>query len=225
MAKLSPTERTRIHRSPRRAATEASALAQVLDEGLVCHVGFAHHGEPVVVPTAYARDGNRLLLHGSTRSRMLATLADGAPLCVTVTLLDGLVLARSVFHHSMNYRSAVIFAHATPVRERQRKLHALRAITDHLVPGRWAHARPPSEQELAATAVLELPLTEASVKIRTGPPEDDADDYELDVWAGTIPTSTVFDEPVADPAMPDDRHVPAHARHYRRSTRPADDDQ
>ncbi|MGH8901608.1 MAG: pyridoxamine 5'-phosphate oxidase family protein [Egibacteraceae bacterium] len=201
MRQLSCTERTRVRRSPARAATDRSALYDVLDEGLVCHVGFVHDGHPVVIPTAHGRAGERLYLHGSTGSRMLRALADGTPVCVAVTLIDGLVLARSVFHHSMNYRSAVIFGVATALVDAEEKLAGLRAIVDHLAPSRWAEARLPSPKELARTIVVSLPLDEASVKVRTGPPLDEEDDYALPVWAGVIPLTLVPGPPEADPRL------------------------
>ncbi|MGH8887207.1 MAG: pyridoxamine 5'-phosphate oxidase family protein [Egibacteraceae bacterium] len=211
MFPLGATERTRVRRLPARAATDRSALYDVLDSGLICHVGFAHDGHPVVIPTSYGRAGERLYLHGSTGSRMLRALSGGAPVCVTVTLVDGLVLARSVFHHSMNYRSAVVFGVATPLADPQEKLDGLRTIVEHLVPSRWADARLPSPRELAATTVVSLPLDEASVKVRTGPPLDDEDDYALRVWAGVIPLALTAgppeDDPRLAPGLPPPRYV------------------
>jgi nitroimidazol reductase NimA-like FMN-containing flavoprotein (pyridoxamine 5'-phosphate oxidase superfamily) len=199
--------------------TDRSALYQVLDEALVCHVAFVHEGHPVAIPMTYGRAEEQLYLHGSTGSRMLRALAGGAPVCVTVTLLDGLVLARSVFHHSMNYRSAVILGVAAPLAGRAEKLEGLRAVVDHIAPGRWGDARPPSPKELAATVVLSLPLNEASVKVRTGPPNDDDGDYALPVWAGVIPLTLVAGSPQDDPRLTAELSPPDYVTTYRRSVR------
>lgn len=220
MHPLGRTQRTRVRRLPARAATDRSALYDVLDEGLVCHVGFAHDGHPVVIPTAYGRAGERLYLHGSTGSRMLRALADGTPVCVTVTLIDGLVLARSVFHHSMNYRSAVIFGVAAALIDPEEKLAGLRAIVEHLVPRRWAEARLPSPKELASTIVVSFPLDEASVKVRTGPPVDDEDDYALPTWAGVIPLALIPGPPEDDPRLASGLPPPEHVIAYRRLVSP-----
>src|SRR5947208_16052840 len=175
MAGLSPSERTRVRRFPGRACYERATIDAILDEGLVCHVGFVHEGQPFVLPTTYARVGDALYLHGSAASRMLRGLAAGIPVCVTVTLLDGLVFARSAFHHSMNYRSVVILGVATEVTQPGERLRALRAIVEHVTPGRWTAVRPPNERELKATSVLRLPIVEASAKVRSGGPLDDAE--------------------------------------------------
>jgi uncharacterized protein len=206
---LSPTPRTQLHRLRERGRTDRGALDQVLDAGLVCHLGVVIDGVPVVLPTGYGRIGGTLYLHGSSANRSLLAAAD-QQVCVTITLLDGLVCARAVFHHSMNYRSAVIFGAARLVCDPTEKLSALRAVTDHLVPGRWEHCREPSRKELAATAVLALPLDEASVKVRSGGPKDDEEDYESAVWAGVLPAVLAFGPAQPDPALPRDAHVPAH---------------
>lgn len=216
MVGLSTTDRTRVRRAPDRAATDATALQTVLDEGLVCHVGFVDAGTPVVIPTAYGRDGDQLYLHGSTGSRMMRHLASGAPICVTVTLLDGLVLARSVMHHSMNYRSAVIFGNARPVTDPDRRSHAFEVIVEHLVPGRWVDARHPNRREDAATAVVVLDLNEASVKMRTGPPGDDEIDLGAGTWAGVVPIGQTFGTPTTDDYTPPDVAPPPYAVDYRR---------
>ena len=195
---FAPTERTRVRRRPQRAAYDRETVHAILDAGLVCHVGFVEHGRPVVIPTAYVRLGDALVVHGHSRNRTLLAAGAGTELCVAVTLLDGLVLARSAFHHSVNYRSVVIFGRATPITGPDRKLVALRALTERIQPGRWAVVRPPTQQELAATAVLELPLDEVSAKVRTGGPIDDADDYALPVWAGVIPLALTAGAPIAD---------------------------
>ena len=210
------TERTTVKRLPQRAAYEREAVHAILDEGLVCHVGFAVEGQPYVIPTAYGRVGETLYIHGSAASRMLRTLSGGIPLCVTVTLLDGLVLARSAFHHSMNYRSAVVLGTARLVEAPEEKARALEAIVEHIVPGRGAHARPPNAKELLATSVLALEVQEASAKVRTGPPIDDSEDMTLPVWAGVVPLSLEPRQPDPDPALPTGIEAPLYARAYRR---------
>jgi nitroimidazol reductase NimA-like FMN-containing flavoprotein (pyridoxamine 5'-phosphate oxidase superfamily) len=216
MVELSTTARTRVRRVPERAADEPEALYQVLDEGLICHVGFVHDGAPVVIPTSYGRDGDVLYLHGSTGSRMMRHLATGPPVCVTVTLLDGLVLARSVMHHSMNYRSAVVFGTARPVTSADERWRAFEAIVDHLVPGRWTDARHPNRREAAATAIVALDLSEASVKVRSGPPVDDEIDLDAGTWAGVLPVTTTVGAPLADAHTPAGVAAPAYAVAYRR---------
>jgi len=202
MAEPSPTPRTRVRRLPQRAAYDEATIHAILDNGLVCHIGFVHEGQPFVLPTTYARLGDALVLHGSAASRMLRGLRDGIPICVTVTLLDGLVLARSAFHHSMNYRSVVILGVATEVTDDAERLHALEAIVEHVNPGRWAEVRPPNERELKATMVLRLPIAEASAKVRTGPPLDDTEDLGWPCWAGEVPLRLVALAPIADGTPP-----------------------
>jgi nitroimidazol reductase NimA-like FMN-containing flavoprotein (pyridoxamine 5'-phosphate oxidase superfamily) len=192
------TERTRVRRLPEKAVTDRAVLHDVLDAGLVAHLAVVDDdGQPYVVPVGYARDGDRVLLHGSTGSRLFRSLAAGAPTCFTVTLLDGLVLARSAFESSMHYRGAMVLGSCTLL-EGAEADDALRRISDHLLPGRWDDIRPPSRKELAATLVLSLPLDEASVKISAGPPDDDPDDLDRPVWAGVVPIREVFGEPVPD---------------------------
>jgi len=199
---LEQTEKTRVRRLPSRGAYDRETIYAILDEALICHVGFVVPGEnnvqPFVIPTIHWRDGDTLYFHGSAASRMLRTLRGGVDACVTVTLLDGLVMARSAFHHSMNYRSVVVFGNAREVAEREEKLRALERLVEHIAPGRSVEVRGPSESELRQTLVLALPLHEASAKIRTGPPIDDVDDYKLPVWAGVIPMALVRGEPVED---------------------------
>jgi len=193
--------RTTVKRLPQRGAYDRATLEAILDEGLVCHLGFAVEGQPYVLPTTYARVDEEIYVHGSAASRMLRTLAGGVNVCLTVTLLDGLVLARSAFHHSMNYRSAVVLGHGRAVADPQEKTLALRAIVDHVVPGRWDAVRPPSPQELKATTVLAVALREASAKLRSGGPLDDEEDYALPVWAGHLPLTLTAGTPVADPRV------------------------
>jgi uncharacterized protein len=215
MADSRPTPRTRVRRLPKRGVYERTQIDAILDEGLVCHVGFVHDGHPVVIPTLFARVGDLVYFHGSAASRMLRTVAGGVEACLTVTLLDGLVLARSAFHHSANYRSVVVFGRAQIIEERAEKLAALEAFAERAVPGRWAEVRPPTAKELKATTVLSLPLDEASAKVRSGPPVDDEEDYALDVWAGVLPLRLVAGDPVPDPRLPAGVSVPEYARAYR----------
>jgi len=216
MSQISQTDRTVLKRLPQRGSFEREQINQILDEGIVCHVGFIVDGHPVVIPTGYGRVEQDLIIHGSQASRMLRALKQGIDVCVTVTLIDGLVLARSAFHHSMNYRSVVIFGRARLIEDEQEKIDALRALSEHIVPGRWDEVRGPSERELQQTTVLSLPLTEASAKIRTGPPLDDEEDYQLDVWAGTIPLGLAPGQPINDPRLSTGLAVPAYALKYSR---------
>lgn len=204
--------RTTVRRLAERGAYDRETVRAILDAAFVCHVGFVDEGHPFVIPTLYARDGERLLLHGSPGSRMLRVLRAGAEVCLTVTILDGLVLARSAFHHSVNYRSVVVLGRALPVTERNEKLTALERLVEHIQPGRAADARPPNEAELRQTEVLALPLDEASAKIRVGPPKDEPDDYALPVWAGVVPLSLVRGEPVDDRRLIDGVALPDYLR-------------
>ena len=216
MSKLPQTQRTTLKRLPQRGSSDREVINAILDEGFVCHVGFSVDGQPFVIPTGYARDGEKLYVHGSQASRMLRRLEQGIEICLTVTLIDGLVLARSAFHHSMNYRSVAVFGRATVVDDPSEKLAALRALTEHMIPGRWDDTRKPNERELQLTTVLALPLTEASAKIRTGPPLDDDEDYDLDVWAGVIPLRLVAAEPLNDPRLKPNLEAPEYALEYKR---------
>jgi hypothetical protein len=213
---LQKTQRNTVKRAPKRGHYDRELVYQILDEGLICHVGFVVDGQPFVIPTAYGRVADKLYIHGSPASRMLKTLQNGVEVCVTVTLLDGLVLARSAFHHSMNYRSVVIFGTATKVEDEEEKLAALKAFTEHIVPKRWDRVRSPNSQEMLGTLVLELPINEASAKMRTGAPLDDEEDYQLPVWAGVIPLQLVAQTPIPDSrlnstiAIPED--VLTHSR-------------
>jgi uncharacterized protein len=210
------TPRTTLKRLPKRGVFDRELVYQILDEGFVCHVSFAVDGQPFVIPTGYGRAGDRLYIHGSQLSRMLRTLAQGVEVCVAVTLLDGLVLARSAFHHSLNYRSVVIFGRAAIVAEREAKLAALLAFSEQVLPGRWDDVREPTEAELKATTVLSLSLAEASAKVRTGPPIDDEADYAMNVWAGVLPLRLVAGEPLNDPRLPKEIEPPVYTRNYRR---------
>ena len=216
MVAPAPSPRSAVRRLPERAAYEREIIHAILDEGLVCHVGFVADGQPFVIPCVYGRVGERLYLHGSSASRMLRALAEGAAVCVTVTLLDGLVLARSAFHHSVNYRSVVVLGSAQPVTDAEERLAALRAIVEHVIPGRWREARRPSARELAQTQVVSLALDEASAKLRAGPPKDDAADLELPVWAGEVPLRLAAGEPLADPGLRGGLAPPAYALRYAR---------
>jgi nitroimidazol reductase NimA-like FMN-containing flavoprotein (pyridoxamine 5'-phosphate oxidase superfamily) len=206
---LSCTGRTTLHRLRERGRTDRAELYAVLDAGLICHLGVIIDGSPVVLPTGYGRAGDTLYLHGSSANRSLLA-ADSRDVCVTVTHLDGMVCARAIFHHSMNYRSAVVFGTARLVTDDAAKLAGLKAVTEQLVPGRWAEARPPNRKELAATAVLALPLDEASVKVRTGPAKDEPEDYQLDHWAGVVPAALSFGPAEPDAALRAGLAVPDH---------------
>jgi hypothetical protein len=209
-----PTRRTRIVREPQRAVYDRDAVNGLLDEAFLCHVGFVVDGQPYVIPTSYGRDGDILYIHGSAASRMLRNLDQGLPVCVTVTLLDGLVLARSVFNHSMNYRSVVILGKATRVADPAEKLVALRKLSEHIIPHRWNDARQPNEKELKVTSVLRLPITEFSAKIRVGPPVDDEEDYAFPTWAGVIPLQITVGGAIRDERC--EQELPAYLRNYSR---------
>jgi hypothetical protein len=212
-----PSARTRVKRVHDLAAYDRATIDAILDAALVCHLGFVHDGQPYVIPTLHARIGDLLYVHGSSASRTVRALGEGIPACVTVTLVDGIVLARSVFEHSINYRSVVVLGTATPVVDPAEKLAALEAFTEQVLPGRWADARQPSRKELKATGVLSLPIDEASAKVRAGGPDDGATpDAELDVWAGHIPLVTRALAPVPDPSLRPGIPIPAYARRYRR---------
>ena len=219
MTTFTPTERTILKRLPKRGEFDHAAVYRILDEAFICHVGFVADGKPVVIPTSYGRIDDELYIHGSAASRMLRSLEEGIDVCVTVTLIDGLVLARSAFHHSINYRSVVIFGAAKLVNDPAEKLKALHAFTDHVVPGRWEEVRPPTESELRATLVFKLPLVEVSAKVRTGPPIDDEEDYSLAVWAGVVPLELRAAAPINDDRLPLDIEAPDYARDYARPAR------
>jgi len=212
-----PTPRTRVVRESQRAVYDRDAVNQILDEAFVCHVGFVAGGQPYVIPTAFGRDGDMLYIHGSVASRMLRNLEQGVPVCITVTLVDGLVLARSVFNHSMNYRSVVVLGTATLVDDPGEKLAALRVLSEHIRPHRWDDSRQPNEKELKATSVLRLPINEFSAKIRVGPPVDDEEDYSFPTWAGVIPLEVKSGTPIRDDRC--QQELPAYLKNYSRKPR------
>jgi hypothetical protein len=211
-----PTPRTRLVREPDRAVYDREAAYRILDEGFLCHVGFAVDGQPFVIPTSYGRKDDCLYIHGSAASRMLRQMKESIPVCITVTLLDGLVLARSIFNHSMNYRSVVVLGKATLVDDPAEKLEALRLLSEHIIPGRWADSRQPNEKELKATSVLRLLIEEFSAKVRQGPAIDDEEDYSFPTWAGVVPLQMTVGEPIDDARLMPGRSVPDYARGYKR---------
>jgi nitroimidazol reductase NimA-like FMN-containing flavoprotein (pyridoxamine 5'-phosphate oxidase superfamily) len=211
-----PTPRTRVIREPERGVYDRESAYQILDEAFICHVGFAVDGQPYVIPTSYGREGDVLYIHGSAASRMLKRIDEGIPVCITVTLLDGLVLARSLFNHSMNYRSVVILGTATAVKDPAKKIAALKVLSDNILPQRWEDARQPNEKELKATTVLRVPIEEFSAKVRQGPVIDDEADYSFPVWAGVLPLNTNPGEPVRDERLDAVIAVPDYLRAYSR---------
>jgi uncharacterized protein len=217
MSSFTPTERTQVKRLPKRGMYDRETVFKILDEAFVCHVGFVVDGQPYVIPTNFGRVDETLYLHGSAASRMLRTLSEGIPVCVTVSLIDGLVLARSAFHHSVNYRSVVILGTARLVEDPAEKMEALRLFTEHIMKGRWEQIRWPTEQELKGTTVLALPIEEVSAKVRTGDPKDDEEDYELPFWAGVLPLPVVPAAPIADTRLKAGIAVPENVAKYARS--------
>jgi nitroimidazol reductase NimA-like FMN-containing flavoprotein (pyridoxamine 5'-phosphate oxidase superfamily) len=222
MTTTAPSPRVRVRRAPKRAVYDRAQIDAILDEAIVCHVGFVCDEQPYVIPTLHARVGDVVYLHGSTASRMVRTLASGAPCSVTATLLDGIVLARSAFHHSANYRSVTVLGRARLVKSDDERLRALEAFTEQLVPGRWEHVRAPSAKEMKGTQVLALTLDEASAKVRSGPPVDDDEDMDRDVWAGELPLALLVGEPRADPQLAAEIRTPEHVTRWSASRRPAD---
>ena len=216
MSQFNPTSRTRIQRAPTRGVYDRDVVYSILDEALICHIGFVDNSQPYVIPTIHARIDDTLYIHGATSSRMLTVLKQGVPACLTVTLLDGLVLARSAFHHSMNYRSVVILGTMAEVIDQEKRSAVLTALVEHVVPGRSADARPPNAQELKATSLLSMPLAEVSAKVRTGPPVDDEEDYGLPVWAGVVPVPVTPAAPEPDPRLTAGIPVPDYVSGYRR---------
>ncbi len=214
-----PNARTRVVREAERAVYDRETAYRILDEGFLCHVGFVVDGQPFVIPTSYGRSGANLYIHGSAASRMLRQMKESTPVCITVTLIDGLVLARSIFNHSMNYRSVVILGEATLVDEPAEKLEALRLLSEHILPGRWEDSRKPNERELKATSVLRLPIEEFSAKVRMGPAVDDEEDYSFPTWAGVVPLDMVAGKPIEDARLLAGKEVPGYLRPYSRGPR------
>jgi hypothetical protein len=217
MSEFPIIELNRVRRVPKRGQYDKDTIYRILDEGLVCHVGLVEDGQPVVIPMNYARRDDTVVLHGAPASRLVKYVQAGRPVCVTVTLLDGLVLARSVYHHSMNYRSAVVFGRGRLIKSEQEKRVALEVLTEHILPGGWQDARRPNRQELDATAVVSVAIESASAKVRTGPPADDEDDYQLPVWAGVLPIQQQALTPVNDPRLRKDIPLPSSVSNYRRA--------
>ena len=211
-----PTARTRVVREADRAVYDRETVYRILDEGFLCHAGFVLDGQPFVIPTSYGRKDASLYIHGSAASRMLRQMKDGVPVCITVTLLEGLVLARSIFNHSMNYRSVVVLGKATLVDDPEEKLEALRTLSEHILPGRWADSRQPNERELKATSVLRVPIEEFSAKVRQGPAIDDEEDYAFPTWAGVVPLEMVAGAPIDDARLLPGKEAPGYAKRYRR---------
>lgn len=213
---LQATDRSRVQRRPRLGHHDRVIVNQILDEALVVHVGFIVDNQPFVIPMGYGRDGDHLYIHGSTASRMLQSLEKGIDMCVTATLLDGIVIARSLFHHEMNYRSVVLFGCATLVEGEDEKIHALTVLSEQIIPGRWEQARKPTTQEVKGTTVLAFPIEEGSAKIRSGEPHDNAEDYVLPIWAGQLPLKLTAGVPTPDPKLSSDIAIPENLTHYHR---------
>jgi nitroimidazol reductase NimA-like FMN-containing flavoprotein (pyridoxamine 5'-phosphate oxidase superfamily) len=216
MPNPAPTPATRVRRLPKRARYDRASIEAIIDEALLCHVGFVHGGHPVVIPTLHARRDDELLLHGARTSRLMQHLAEGAPVSVAITLLDGVVFARSIFHHSMNYRSVVLFGRGRLLEDAAEKRRGLEAFAEHMARGRWADVRQPSRRELAATSIVAIPIATASAKVRTGPPLDEQDDYSLPIWAGVLPLTLTPGRPLPDPRLAPGVPLPAYVRRYRR---------
>jgi uncharacterized protein len=214
---LQTSQRSKLRRIPKRGSQERELIYSILDEALVAHVGFVTDNQPFVIPMAYGRKGDRLYLHGSPVSRLIKTLEQGIDVCFTVTILDGLVIARSLFHHSMNYRSVVLFGKATLVISEEEKMQTLKAFTEHIISGRWQNARIPNDQELKGTTVLSLPIEEGSAKVRTGQPLDDPEDYSLPIWAGELPLKLTPGIPIADPHLAPEIQIPNNLVNYSRN--------
>lgn len=220
MTQFTKSEKNRIRRLPKRGKYDRATIYRILDEALICHVGFAEKGQPYVIPINFARVGDSLVLHGAKASRLLKHIEAGQPICIEATIVDGLVLARSVFNHSVNYRSVMLFGKGHPVEGEQEKLSALEAITEHLLPGRWREARSPSHKELNATRVVSIKIDEASAKIRVGPPVDDEKDYTLPIWAGVLPLQEQALPPVRDDLLRQDVLLPDYIAQYSRKRNP-----
>lgn len=213
---FSKTTRNKVKRLPERGHYDSAVIYPIIDEALICHVGFVQDGQPFVIPTLHARQGDRILLHGAKGSRLLRHVASGGEVCIAITLMDGIVLARSVFHHSINYRSAVIFGRGSLIEGEEARLEAMEQFTERLIPGRWRDARPPNPVELKQTTILAVAIESASAKIRTGPPKDDEEDLALPVWAGVLPLSQTFGVPIADPDLKAGTEIPDYIDNYTR---------
>ena len=218
MTDFTRTDRNRIRRLPKRGQYDRQTIYQILDEALICHVGFVDKNQPYVIPINFARVGDSIVMHGAKASRLLKHIQAGHPICVEATIVDGLVLARSVFHHSVNYRSVVIFGRGRLIEEEQEKLAALRAVTEHLIPGRWDEARLPNHKELNATSVVSIKVDEASAKVRVGPPVDEQEDYAMPVWAGILPLQELPLAPVQDELQSQDIPLPGYVANYSRTS-------
>jgi uncharacterized protein len=212
-----PTSRTRVVREAHRAVYDRETAYRILDEGFLCHVGFTVDSQPFVIPTLYGRKDDQLFIHGSAASRMLKHMKESLPVCVTVTLVDGFVLARSIFNQSMNYRSVVVLGRATLVDDPVQKLEALHLLSEHIIPGRWSDVRQPNERELKQTSVLRLPIEEFSCKVRTGPAIDDEEDYSFPTWAGVLPLEMKAGDPIADERLLEGQEMPEYVRNYSRN--------
>ena len=210
------TARNKVKRHPERGSYDPALIYPIVDEAMICHVGFVLDEQPYVIPTLHARQGDAILLHGARGSRLLRHVEAGGPICITITLLDGIVLARSVFSHSINYRSAVLFGRGRVIEDDDARMQALEAFTERLIPGRWQDVRPPSAVEMKQTTIVAVPIESASAKIRTGPPKDNQDDRDLPVWAGVLPLHQVCGAPIADPQLSAGAEVPEYIRNYRR---------
>jgi uncharacterized protein len=216
MAEFMKTDKNRVRRIPERGHYDRETIYRILDEALICHVGFVENGQPYVIPINFARLGNTIVLHGAKASRLLKHIEAGNPVCVETTIVDGLVLARSVFHHSVNYRSVVLLGRGRPLEDKQEKLAALKAITDHLIPGRWSEARLPNAKEMNSTRVVSIEIDEASAKLRTGPAIDEEEDYVLPVWAGILPLQELTLAPIRDERLTGDIPLPDYVAQYSR---------
>jgi nitroimidazol reductase NimA-like FMN-containing flavoprotein (pyridoxamine 5'-phosphate oxidase superfamily) len=216
MAKFTKAAKTRINRLPERGHYDRETIYRILDEALICHVGFVQDGQPFVIPINFARMGNTIVLHGAKASRLLKYIESGKPICVEVTIVDGLVLARSVFHHSVNYRSVVLFGCGRAIEGEQEKLAALEAVTEHIIPGRWQEARLPNRKELRATRVVAIEIDEASAKVRLGPPGDETEDYSLSIWAGVLPLQEIPLSPIRDELQAENIPLPSYIAEYSR---------
>ena len=218
MAEFSKNHKNTIKRLPKRGHYERETIYQILDEALICHVGFVQNGQPYVIPTNFARVDDTIVLHGAKASRLLKHIESGHPVCVETTIVDGLVLARSVFHHSVNYRSVVLFGTGCLIQDEREKLHALEAVTEHFLPGRWKDARLPNAKELNATSVVSIRIDEASAKVRVGPPVDEEEDYVLPVWAGVLPLQELALPPLQDELQSREISLPDYLAHYSRTS-------